>query len=202
VVYDVGAFIGLRTLFFARRAKQVVSYEPNSENRRRLNRNLEANPFISNVTVRPVALGSCTGSMNLLWSDRRAGECVSESSPVGRMLLEDGTTVRRETAAITTLDEDARIDVEGLEFSVLEGAEQTLRKHRPELFIELHGTTVENKVKNAEDLLGFLFDIGYRVYDVEMGKTLEPGERFKKAPSHVHCVLDRGGFAVGSNAPA
>jgi FkbM family methyltransferase len=77
--------------------------------------------------------------------------------------------VRRETVPITTLDEDVqkfarpdfiKIDVEGLEIAVLQGAEQTLRKHGPELFIELHGTTVANKVNNAQDVLKVLFDIG------------------------------------------
>jgi FkbM family methyltransferase len=197
VVYDVGAFIGLRTLFFATRARHVISYEPNSENRRRLNRNLEANSFVSKVTVRPVGVGNCKGSMNVLWDDRRAGECVAESSPGGRLLLESGTPFRRETVSITTLDEDVRtyawpdfikIDVEGLELAVLQGADRTLREHAPDLFIELHGTTLENKVKNAEDVLGLLFNRGYQVYDVELGKTIKPGETFKQAPSHIHCV--------------
>lgn len=32
-VYDIGAFHGLLTLFFAVRAKSVVSFEPNGRNR-------------------------------------------------------------------------------------------------------------------------------------------------------------------------
>ena len=35
-IYDVGAFQGLSTLFFARQAKEVISYEPNTKNHARL----------------------------------------------------------------------------------------------------------------------------------------------------------------------
>src|SRR6266516_4382075 len=56
-VFDVGAFHGLLSLFFATRSKRVVSFEPNSKNRQRLMENLKLNN-IQNVTVRPVGLGS------------------------------------------------------------------------------------------------------------------------------------------------
>src|SRR3974390_1881809 len=36
VVYDIGAFHGLLTIYFAKRAKTVVAWEPNSRNRQRL----------------------------------------------------------------------------------------------------------------------------------------------------------------------
>jgi hypothetical protein len=45
VVYYAGAFHGLLTLFFARRAGQVISYEPNSRNHARLQENLRLNGF-------------------------------------------------------------------------------------------------------------------------------------------------------------
>ena len=38
VVYDIGAFHGLLTIYFARRARMVVAWEPNSRNRQRLKR--------------------------------------------------------------------------------------------------------------------------------------------------------------------
>ena len=55
VVYDIGAFHGLLTIYFARQAKQVIAFEPNSQNRRRLEENIGLNGF-RNVVVRPYAL--------------------------------------------------------------------------------------------------------------------------------------------------
>jgi FkbM family methyltransferase len=209
IVYDVGAFIGLRTLFFATRAKQVISYEPNAQNRKRLLSNLEANPSIRNVTVRPVGAGQSASTRTLVWDDRRPGECVDESSPVGRMLLEGGIPVRRETISIVSLDDEVRslpspefikVDVEGLELDVLRGASQVLRDHRPELFIELHGSTLENKVQNANAVMDLLFDYGYSIYDVEEHKPLVPGQKFQAAPSHIHCTLrPRAGVSSNGN---
>ena len=36
VVYDIGAFHGLLTLFFASQARQVIAFEPSERNRKRL----------------------------------------------------------------------------------------------------------------------------------------------------------------------
>ena len=56
-VYDVGAFHGLLTLFFASQAKAVVCFEPNTQNHKRLTENLMLNA-IKNVEVRKVGVGS------------------------------------------------------------------------------------------------------------------------------------------------
>src|SRR5215471_18032929 len=51
VVYDVGAFVGLLTLFFARKAKQVIAYEPNPPSHARAAENIALNGF-TNVELR------------------------------------------------------------------------------------------------------------------------------------------------------
>src|SRR5271157_2033926 len=57
IVYDVGAFQGLLTMFFASRAKAVVCFEPNAQNHQRLMENLTLNG-IGNVKVRKAGVGS------------------------------------------------------------------------------------------------------------------------------------------------
>ena len=200
IVYDVGAFVGLRTLFFATRAKHVICYEPNSENRNRLIANLKANPSIRNVTVRPVGVGQSPTTVTLLWDERRPGECVVESSAVGRMLLGQGIPFHRETTSIVTIADEAKalatpdfikVDVEGLELEVLRGAEPLLRERQPELFIELHGSTFENKIWNATCVLELLFGLGYRVYDVERHEFIAGDKQLQEAPSHIYCTPSR-----------
>src|SRR2546430_17325018 len=75
VVFDVGAFEGLITLFFARNAQHVVCYEPNPRNFARLCKNLELNR-IQNVTVRNRR------------SEEHTSELQSQSNLVCRLLLE------------------------------------------------------------------------------------------------------------------
>ena len=41
-----------------------------------------------------------------------------------------------------------KIDVEGLEYNVLNGMKNTLHEKKPKLFIEIHGQTFEEKKDN------------------------------------------------------
>src|ERR1700682_3231234 len=65
VVYDIGAFHGLVSMFFASHAGQVVAFEPSQRNRRRLQENICLNGF-TNVTVRDVGIGSHSDNVELV----------------------------------------------------------------------------------------------------------------------------------------
>ena len=56
VVYDIGAYHGLLTMFFASRCARVIAYEPNDSNRARLIDNVCLNGLI-NVEVRKFGVG-------------------------------------------------------------------------------------------------------------------------------------------------
>src|SRR3984885_7478187 len=51
VIYDVGAFHGLLTMFFASQGAQVIAYEPNEANYARLIENIRLN-HLTNVQLR------------------------------------------------------------------------------------------------------------------------------------------------------
>jgi hypothetical protein len=73
VIYDVGAFHGILTLFFAARCKQVVSYEPNEINHARLVENVRLNAF-DNIHIRKLSVGSRAGAGTLRYSPEMAVE--------------------------------------------------------------------------------------------------------------------------------
>lgn len=54
-----------------------------------------------------------------------------------------------------------KIDVEGYELRVLLGAEATLKKFYPILFIEINDANLCYQGDSARDLIQFLFRIGY-----------------------------------------
>jgi hypothetical protein len=64
VVYDLGSFQGLMTIFFAKTAKRVFSYEANPLNVSRIQENALLNGF-DNVIIRNVAIGSADGLTTL-----------------------------------------------------------------------------------------------------------------------------------------
>jgi FkbM family methyltransferase len=187
VVYDIGAYHGLLTMFFATRCRQVVSYEPNELNRARLIENVCLNSLI-NVQVRKFALGSDAGSGTLRYTPEMAG---------GGTLDPSASASASQAVEITTLDGDIaasalpapdliKIDIEGWELAALEGARQTLARYHPALFLELHGETMREKERKARDVVLFLVDAGYHdIVHVETGVAIQGDNA--PAEGHLYC---------------
>ena len=93
-VYDVGAFHGLLTLFFASRAKAVVCFEPNTQNHKRLMENLTLNG-IKNVEVRKVGVGSRRETRSMVGSPLMPGGASVDGKTVEGLLRAGVGTVGR-----------------------------------------------------------------------------------------------------------
>jgi FkbM family methyltransferase len=189
VVYDVGAFHGILTLFFASRAARVVAYEPNQMNHARLIENIRLNN-LSNVEVRKLALGSQARSGTLLYDPSMAG---------GGSLNPDAAVQVSQPVEITTLDYDItvnalpapdfiKIDVEGWELEALRGAQATLDAHHPALFLEMHGETVREKKRKSSEIVAFLRKAGYTdIQHIETGTAIVPGNDALAREGHLYC---------------
>jgi FkbM family methyltransferase len=104
IVYDVGAFHGLLTLFFASRARKVVCFEPNTRNYSRLMENLELNGA-RNVEVRKTGVGSRHETRSMVWSPLMLGGSSVDAGTV-EALLHAGVETVTEEIPIVTLDEE------------------------------------------------------------------------------------------------
>ena len=192
-VFDVGGFLGLMTLFFASRAKQVVTYEPVPESRRRIATNVELNGF-TNVTLRDVALSSEPGNLTLTFDELMSGG-ASGDPEISHELAGSAAHPRHITVPVTTIDLEIasgqpvpdliKVDVEGMEYKVLRGMSELLARSKPWVYFELHGTTPEDKRTNAQDVIATLRDLGYTVYDVERGRDIGRTETITGIESHV-----------------
>jgi FkbM family methyltransferase len=197
VVYDVGAFHGLLTLFFARQARQVISYEPNTRNHARLTENLRLNG-LSNVIVRKMGLGARSELATMVASPLMPGGASIERRTVAG-LLNSSRPVFSEEISITTLDDDIRevslpapdfikIDVEGAELAALSGARNTILSHKPRLFLEMHGETMSQKRKNVADIVVCLRELGYfDLRHVETGAEISAENSAVAAEGHLYC---------------
>ena len=196
VVYDIGAFHGLLTLLFARTCRQVISYEPNTNNNARLTDNLRLNG-VTNVIVRKVGIGSEESVATMVASPLTPGGATIEAGAANG-LLSSNLRVVSEQVRITTLDVDIRemslptpgfikIDVEGAEMSVLAGARNTLLTHKPQLFLEIHGETMALKRKNAAAVVAYLNDLGYRdIRHIESGTSIHTDNSAIAAQGHLY----------------
>lgn len=192
-IFDVGGFLGLLTLFFASPANHVVTYEPLSESRQGIAKNLELNGF-ENVTLRDVALSSEPGVLTLTFDDLMSGGASGDpeisfelagSAAHPRFVTVPVTTIDREIASGQPKPDLIKVDVEGMEYKVLLGMVGLLTTAKPWVYFELHGTTQEDKQTNAQDVIGTLRDLGYIVYDVERRRDIGRHETITGIESHV-----------------
>lgn len=189
VVYDIGAFHGLLTIWFASVASKVFAFEPNSASRERLTENVALNR-LDNVTIRRAALGSRPGGYTMRWD-----------SLVPGMAKIGGQGKHAEAIVMSTLDQEAqtppdfiKIDTEGFEADVLRGAQKTLERH-PEVFLEVHGETMRQKRINAAEIVGILTAGGYTaILHVENSILITPSNSDQAARGHIYaCRPDSAG---------
>jgi len=148
IFYDVGANVGFFSLLAARlvgTTGRVISFEPLPDNLVNLRENAERNQF-PNVQILPFALGATNEEQIFQVSERPTwGKLKSAGHDAPDKYLTDiKVTVRRLDDllidGVIQPPDFVKIDVEGAEVEVIEGAQETLIRHRPTLIIELHGT--------------------------------------------------------------
>ena len=189
VVYDVGAFHGILTLFFASRCAQVIAYEPSDTNHARLGENIGLNKF-ANVRVRKLGVGAQAGAGTLHYDPKMAGGGSlnpSASAPISQRV--EITTLDRDVAAAFLPPPDLiKIDIEGWELEALEGARSTLDAYHPALFIEMHGETIREKRRKATEIVAFLHDAGYvEILHIETGAAITLDNPALAAEGHLYC---------------
>lgn len=182
VCLDVGANYGVYTHALSRLVGPfgvVHSVEPLPAAFRVLTATL-ALRGVRNVRRHQVALGDRAARGTLRVPHRRRGLPVH-----GRAFLADGSeglgpnvefaTSRDVGVQVLTLDElfaslgsdrldFVKADVEGAELVVLQGAEQSLARHRPTLLLEIEERHVAKYGYDSRTLLAWLADRGYRCY--------------------------------------
>lgn len=156
---DVGAHYGVFTLaalHYGGPDAHVIAVDPSPEAQALLAINLELNAVSSRATRLECALAASSQSIRVLTAGGgrqhqmvRAPHDRSDAIVLATRTLDD--VARESGRRITHL----KIDVEGFEQQVLEGASTVLSEHRPFLTLELHPA-----------LLAHLGDSGQRVLDL------------------------------------
>lgn len=138
VVADVGANVGNHSLFFSQicRAGSVIPFEVNEDAIALLRRNVALNRVVDiDLSHVGCAVGNKSGfvKMKSKGSPHNLGSATFVASP-------DVSGYRMEALDELLGGRDVdfiKIDVEGMEFDVLEGAQETIRRNRPILFVEV-----------------------------------------------------------------
>jgi len=165
VFYDLGAHVGYFSLLAAALVKgsgRVISFEPNPENIRYLERHVSMNDY-SNVKIVEAAISDVNGVARFN-SEKESSKCnLSTDGDIQVVTRTIDALV--ETGEIPPPDY-MKIDVEGSEFKALNGAHGTLEKYRPTMFVSTHGVQLKH------ECVELLHSLGYRV-EPEKGTCLD-----------------------------
>lgn len=144
VVYDVGAHVGMYALALARESdRQLVAFEPSPPIVERLRANVVCNDLADRIEIHAYGLGDESGDREFFCStypelssfDRESATRweadVADTVRVPVRRLDDVTPTLSPPDVI-------KLDVEGSGPAVLRGGLETLREHRPTVFVEPH----------------------------------------------------------------
>jgi FkbM family methyltransferase len=137
VLYDVGANIGAYSLVAAARGARVVAFEPAYQNFNQLNRNVTMNRFDDRVDAYACGLGAETKIAKFSFLDLSTGTSKGFTNEQGYYHLPHDKPAVEKLVMVFALDEFVerfktplptmlKVDVDGGEAEVIDGARKTL----------------------------------------------------------------------------
>jgi FkbM family methyltransferase len=194
VVVDVGANIGFFTLLaslLVGSTGHVVAFEPGAENIERLRANLALNDC-KNVTIIEKAVIDRVGEVEFFINSGNAGGNALWDIAQWPGYVEANGIPARVAVPATTLDAEwerlllptpkvIKIDAEGADQRVLEGARDLLTRLKPRFVIaEVHPFGLAKMGCSQETLRGFIESLGYSTFGLTYAGALP---RFIPAPT-------------------
>ncbi len=185
VVWDVGAFIGLFTVFSAKSVGpegKVYAFEPEKNTALKLNMNCKLNK-LNNVKIVNYALSN-TNEVGKLYPANEGQNAIHSLQPHTALKdtgveinLKQGDTLVTEN--IIEPPNVIKLDVEGAELQSLQGMSEILKN--PEcrfLFLELHHRDLSRFDATEEEVISILKDSGFNI-----AKEMKRGTE-----SHLFCL--------------
>lgn len=197
VVYDIGSYEGIFSMFAARAVGDsgtVIICEPNPWCFNNTRCNLELNRFGCKIVMENAALGDTRTQQKMVQPKLEPARStinrdIAERIQSSEEFVTFETRVERLDDLIAERNwpppDFIKIDTEGVELAVLKGAAKTLAAHQPELLVELDGTTPEDWAANFRAIHQLLSSQGYGVWNLD-GKKLSETD----SVDYIHCKAD------------
>jgi FkbM family methyltransferase len=154
IFIDVGAHAGLWTLKLANFYKKVICFEPNPNTFKVLCKNIELNN-LKNVKVENIALSDKKGKIKLYLYKFPGHTSIYEIHPIDKEKSKGFIEVNAIPLDEYEIDEKIsliKIDTEGSEINIINGAIRKIKENKPKMVIELHN---KNDEKIIREILNF-----------------------------------------------
>ncbi len=170
VIIDVGANIGETALNMAKQGANVTAIEANPETYKLLLHNIDLNKELK-VGALNVGVADKSGYM---YVHRRTARNKG-ADQLRNNKLENKSAAKVKIGTIDELVKASKIpsnvdcikvDVEGMELTVLKGAISLIRKMKPAIFLEYSPDNFSDYGYTGGDLISFLLELNYNIYPV------------------------------------
>lgn len=167
-IFDIGANNATSSLFFANlnTDASILAFEPHPATYENALENIALNSF-TNIRLFNFGLGNANNSVQLYEVDPTNNGMnrvlpINSDYPSTEIHIRtlDSFIDEEKISAVSLL----KIDVEGYEYQVLKGGEQSLKKYLPLLFIELDDDNLKNNKASAAELISLLLEFGYKEF--------------------------------------
>ena len=170
---DVGVYRGVYSYEMSKYSEKVHSFEPNPIIFKYINKNLKK--FIKNIHLYNFALSNQNKTINLKIPIRNSNsnkEIFEEYYEMGKATIHNENNFENyenfeiQTKKIDELNFDnkisfIKIDVEGHELEVIEGAINTIKRDKPVLLVEIEKQYTKKEVAES---INFINSLGYKSY--------------------------------------
>lgn len=167
IIVDVGANIGYYTVLLAKKVGKkgkVFAFEPDAINFEILEKNIKANK-LENVVAVKAAVGNKTGKLELYRSKENYGD---------HRLYGKKAEIKEEVE-IVKLDEFLKnqkvdlikIDTQGWEPEVIEGAKKIIEENKPIIFMEYSPASYKMAKLNGDKMMEFLEKIYKKIFWID-----------------------------------
>lgn len=169
VCYDLGASIGIMSLLMSRKTRKVYAFEPAPHAAAEMQRHIAANGF-DNVQIVASPVSDQERDVSFALADTAYGSAIRDT-PSHWPTLKLRSTTLDIFARLHEFPDFLKIDVEGEEGRVMEGARSILARGTAVICCELHNDSA------AATVVRILHEFGYAVRRLS-GETftLNPGE--------------------------
>ncbi len=182
-VFDVGAHIGLCSLPLSRKAKFIYAFEPSKVNRKYLKQHLTFNE-IENIKVIEDLLGK-NNLEEVSFFETKDVSGIPSITDLSKISTSVKGVKEKKLRQISldyfcevndVIPDLIKIDVEGAEFNVLEGASKIIKENRPEIIISLHPKHLNALGRHISEIFNFCEIFSYELLSCNNMREIKRAE--------------------------
>jgi FkbM family methyltransferase len=162
---DIGAFHGAFSLAFAAGApwRKIVAVDASPIAFARLLYNVHKNNF-TNIRPLECALSDEAGVLRMHYEWEQAVAAGTGEGPPLLIRKLSGDDLCRDLAFVPDI---IKIDTEGHEVKIVHGLAETIARHKPLVFLEIHPLRIQEEKDDINDLLGTFARSRYRTFSTD-----------------------------------